>query len=261
NRDFLGLLQKNRLKDARDIWNLKDESVKKVVSQRSTGRVFLESPLKGHKVQVYIKRYTSVPLKSRIKDMFSLKFFQFDAIHEWQAQIVFHRLELPTVIPIAAGKLECGTFNLTLAITNYKRASKLLKELNGKDQGLKNRIIENIATYVGRMHGAGLAHQDLYLVHFFLRGEEMVPHLIDLQRVIKEKTLSDRWRIKDLGELLFSARELVSDEDISHFCRIYSRVSGFNLMDEPRVIKAIEKKAAKIKARHERKHSGHQEKN
>jgi len=122
-------------------------------------------------------------------------------------------------------------------------------------------IIENIATYVGRMHGAGLAHQDLYLVHFFLRGEEMVPHLIDLQRVIKEKTLSDRWRIKDLGELLFSARELVSDEDISHFCRIYSRVSGFNLMDKPRVIKAIEKKAAKIKARHERKHSGHQEKN
>ena len=253
NRDFMPLLEKNRLLRAEDIWNLRDESVKKALKERTTGRLLLDSPQGKQGIEAYIKRYTRVPLSKRLKDAFSLKFFQFDAIHEWQAQIVFHRLELPTVIPMAAGRVKAGTFNLTLGITGYQRASAVLKDLGEGDRKKRRDIIERIGLYVGRMHGAGLAHQDLYLVHFFLRGKDMVPHLIDLQRVIREKELSDRWRIKDLGELLFSARGIVTEDEEKIFCRAYSRASGFDLERHPGLVKAIRKKAGKIEARHRRK--------
>ena len=253
NRDFLGLLEKNSLESADQIWNLRDESVKKVLRQRGTGRIYLNPPHGAARIETYIKRYTRVPLRERIRCIFSLKFFQFDALHEWHAQLVFHRLELPTVIPIAAGRTSRGSFNLTLGITDYKRASAALEEIGQNQTGRRLEIIEKIAAYAGRMHGAGLAHQDLYLVHFFLKGRDMVPHLIDLQRVIKEKELSMRWRIKDLGELLFSARPIVSSEEIEHFCRAYSSASGFNLKEHPRVVRALKKRADRIEARHRRK--------
>ncbi len=253
NRDFLSLLEKNGLKDADRIWNLRDKSVKQVLRQRGTGRIYLKSSHGTGRIETYIKRYTRVPLRERIKCMFSLKFFQFDALHEWQAQLVFHRLELPTVIPIAAGRTSRGTFNLTLGITDDKRASTVLEEMGQDENSSRLQIIEKIATYAGRMHGAGLAHQDLYLVHFFLKGRDMVPHLIDLQRVIREKKHSRRWRIKDLGELLFSARPLVSTEEIELFCMAYSRASGFSLKEHPRIKSAIEKRADRIEARHRRK--------
>lgn len=255
NRDFLGLLEKNGLESADSIWNLRDESVKKLLRQRGTGRIYLEPTHGTGGIETYIKRYTRVPLRERIKDIFSLKFFQFDALHEWHAQLLFHRLELPTVIPIAAGRTNRGTFNLTLGITDYKRASLVLGEMRHDETGKRLEIIEKIGTYTGMMHGAGLAHQDLYLVHFFLKGGYMVPHLIDLQRVIREKELSGRWRIKDLGELLFSARPLVSDKEIESFCMAYSRTSGFNLKDHPRLVNAIKKRADRIEARHMRKTS------
>ena len=253
NRDFLDLLGKNRLLTARQIWNLRDESVKRVVEERATGRIFLDSPRGAKKIETYIKRYTRVPLSKRVKDAFSLKFFQFDAIHEWQAQITFHRLELPTVIPIAAGRLKEGTFNLTLGIKDYVRASSVLEGTEEADEEKRRKIIRRIGLYVGRMHKAGLAHQDLYLVHFFLKGRDMVPHLIDLQRVIREKELSNRWRIKDLGELLFSAAAIVSDREKKLFCHAYSKGSGLDLGKHSRLIRAIEKKAARIEARRRRK--------
>ncbi len=257
NRDFFPLLERNRLLGAKGIWNLRDEGIKEVLAERRTGRVILhaspEDTDNPKKVETYIKRYTRVPLSRRLKDMFSLKFFQFDALHEWQAQLVFHRLELPTVIPVAAGKVREGTFNLTLGIANYERASSLLGKLASADEGKKRLLIEKIGLYVGRMHRAGLAHQDLYLVHFFIKGSDMVPHLIDLQRVIREKELSDRWRIKDLGQLLFSARRHITDEDEKLFSRSYLQASGFDLCRHPRLLRAIRKKADWIQARHRRK--------
>ncbi len=253
NVDFVSLLEANGLLRAQDIWKLKDEGVKEVVKERRTGRIFLSSPNGPKTIETYLKRYTRPPLSEKIKDILSLKFFKFDALHEWHAQLAFHRIELPTVIPIAAGKVEGGTFNMTLGITNYKRASEVLKKKEGYGQAERDKLIKRIGLYVGKMHSAGIAHQDLYLVHFFLKGPDMVPHLIDLQRVIKEKKLSDRWRIKDLGELLFSAKPFVTDTEIDTFCKAYSQAADFDLKRHPRLVKAICKKANRIEARHRRK--------
>jgi heptose I phosphotransferase len=47
-------------------------------------------------------------------------------------------------------------------------------------------------------------HQDFYLSHFYLgRGETL--YLIDLQRVGRRAKVPTRFRVKDLGQLNFSA--------------------------------------------------------
>ena len=254
NTDFSELLKFNGIDSASKLWNIEGEAVKKILSQRGTERAFLNTP-DGDKLEVYIKRYTKIPVKEKIKQAFSLKFHSFDAIHEWNALHAFHRLGLDTMIPMAVADLGNGqTCNLTLGITDYIKAAELFKEFTPEDCVRKSALIKKIATIAGRMHAAGFAHQDFYLVHMFVReSEDDKIYLIDLQRLIMQKNLNKRWRIKDLGQLLFAARSYVSDADIKLFWEIYCSQGNEKFKQDNSLIKAITNKADKITARDARK--------
>lgn len=250
NADFIELLKFNGIDSASKLWNIKGEAVKKILTQRGTERAFLNTP-DGGKLEVYIKRYTKIPLKEKIKQAFSLKFYNFDALHEWNALRAFHKLGLDTMIPMAVADLGNGqTCNLTLGITDYIKAAELFKSFTPKDDARKSSLIQKIATIAGRMHAAGFAHQDFYLVHMFVReSEDDKIYLIDLQRLIMQKNLSKRWRIKDLGQLLFAARDYISDADMKKFWEIYCSYAGEEFKHDNSLIKAIIAKADKITAR------------
>ncbi len=252
--DFIELLKFNGIDSAEKLWNIEGEAVKKVLAQRGTERAFLNTP-DGNKIEVYIKRYTSTPIKEKIKQAFSLKFRIFDAVHEWNALRAFHQIGLDTMIPMAVAKLENGnTCNLTLGITDYIKAAELFKNFSPSDSSRKLELIKEIATIVGRMHAAGFAHQDLYLVHMFVRESENDKiYLIDLQRLIMQKNLNKRWRIKDLGQLLFAALDYVSNEEIEIFWKIYCSYAGENLLRDDSLIAAIKAKANKITIRDAKK--------
>ncbi len=254
NADFIELLKFNAIDSASGLWNIEGEAVKKILEQRGTERAFLNTP-DGNKLEVYIKRYTKIPAKEKFKQAFSLKFRSFDALHEWNALCAFHNAGLDTMIPMAVADLGKGrTCNLTLGITDYVKAAELFKNFSPEDQSRKLALIEKIATIAGRMHAAGFAHQDFYLVHMFVReSEDDKIYLIDLQRLIMQKNLSKRWRVKDLGQLLFAARPYVSDMDIRHFREIYCSHAGEKFYRDNSLIKAITAKADKITARDARK--------
>lgn len=254
NAKFTELFKFNGINCASKLWHIKGEAVKKILTQRGTERAFLNNP-EGGKLEVYIKRYTKIPLKEKIKQAFSLKFRSFDAIHEWNALKAFHKMGLATMIPIAVAKMENGdTCNLTLGITDYVKAAELFKNFTPDDNVRKLNLIKKIAIIAGRMHAAGFAHQDFYLVHMFVReGEDDEIYLIDLQRLIMQKTLSKRWRIKDLGQLLFAARDYVSDAEIELFWETYCSYAGQKFKKDNSLIKAIIAKADKITARDARK--------
>jgi len=254
NADFIELLKSNGIDSASKLWNIEGEAVKKILEQRGTERAFLNTP-DGNKLEVYIKRYTKAPLKETLKQAFSLKFRSFDALHEWNALRAFHKLGLDTMIPMAVADLGEGrTCNLTLGITDYVKAAELFKHFSPEDDTRKLALIKKIATIAGRMHAAGFAHQDFYLVHMFVReSEDDKIYLIDLQRLIMQKKLSKRWRVKDLGQLLFAARSYVSDADIKLFWEIYCSHAGEKFYHDNSLIKAITAKANKITARDARK--------
>jgi len=56
------------------------------------------------------------------------------------------------------------------------------------------------------LHGAGLAHRDLYASHIFLHEGADGPELslIDLARVLRPRWRRFRWRVKDLAQLKYS---------------------------------------------------------
>ena len=252
--DFVNLLEYNGINAASSLWDLEGEAVKKILKERGTERVILKNPA-GGTVETYIKRYSRVPFKEKIKQAFSLKFYTFDAFHEWRALHAFHRLGLNTMTPIAVANAGNGrSCNLTLGITNYIKAAELFKNFTPADRPRKLSLIKQAATLAGRMHAAGFAHQDLYLVHMFVRPEENDKiYLIDLQRLIMQEKLSRRWRVKDLGQLLFSARPEATDMDIKRFWKYYCDFAGKELFRNKSLIEGIISKADKITARDARK--------
>jgi tRNA A-37 threonylcarbamoyl transferase component Bud32 len=159
------------------------------------------------------------------------------------------------MIPIAVADAGGGkTCNLTLGITNYIKAAELFKSFAPADRHRKFLLIKQAATLAGRMHAAGFAHQDLYLVHMFVRPEEDDKiYLIDLQRLIMREKLNRRWRIKDLGQLLFSARPEATEMDVKRFWKYYCDFAGKQLYRDKSLLAAIIAKADKITARDARK--------
>ena len=254
NADFSELLKFNGIDSAFKLWELKGSAVKKILKQRGTEKVFLNTP-DGNKLEAYIKRYTKEPVKEKIKQAFSLKFRNFDAVHEWNAIRAFHSAGLNTMVPMAVADLGKGrTCNLTLGITDYTKAAELFKNFTSEDRSRKLALIEKIGNIAGRMHATGFAHQDFYLVHMFVRAsEDDKIYLIDLQRLIMQKNLTKRWRIKDLGQLLFAASPYVSDTDIRHFWKFYCSHVGENFYRDSSLIKAINAKANAITVRDAKK--------
>jgi heptose I phosphotransferase len=254
NSDFIDLLKFNAIDSAAKLWNLEGEPVKNILSQRGTEKAFLKTP-EGDKLEVYIKRYTKTPMKEKVKQAFSMKFNDFDAVHEWNALRAFHKISLDTMTPIAVAELGNGkTCNLTLGISDYIKAAELFKNFTRKDRKRKLNLIKKIAAIAGRMHAAGFAHQDFYLVHMFVReSEDDKVYLIDLQRLIMQKKLSRRWRIKDLGQLLFAGREYVSNADIEFFWETYCSYAGEQFKYDISFIEAVTAKAKKITSRDARK--------
>ncbi|QSH42171.1 lipopolysaccharide kinase InaA family protein [Lentisphaerota bacterium ZTH] len=254
NKDYTELLKFNGIETARDLWDFEGEAVKKILKQRGTERVFLNTP-NGSRIEAYIKRYSPEPKREILKKVFSLKFHTFDAFHEWRALRAFHRAGIPTMEPMAvASPFKGCSCNLTLGITGYVKAAELFKNFTPADRCRRLRLIDNIAQIAGSMHAHNYAHQDFYLVHMFVREQENDKvYLIDLQRLIIQRKLSWRWRVKDLAQLLFASKPHVSRTDILRFWKKYCSIAGKRFFSDKFIIHSVQGKAARIAARDARK--------
>lgn len=254
NAAYSELMRHNGLVTARHLWEMKSDPVKNILEERGTGRFFLEPNSGTEYVEAYIKRYAPIPLKERLKSFLSLKFTRYDAFHEWKAINAFHEKNISTVEPLAVAKYGKNTCNLTLGITDYKRASELFEKFKPENRRERLQLLENIGELAGRMHAAGFAHQDFYLVHMFVKPQEKFKiYLIDLQRAIMGGTVSRRYRVKDLGQLLFSASKYVSMTDMLRFWKTYTGFAGESLYKDKDLIRSIFRKGAQIMGRAERK--------
>lgn len=246
NRQYIELLNHNKLNTADSLWKLTGESVKHVVKERGTERCMLTAP-NGDKIAVFIKRYLPIPFSEKLKNSLCFKPFNFTAKHEWEAIIAFHRHGLPTINPLAVAELPDGrSCNLTLGLTDYRRLSELLPTV--ADAQRKRALIGKVAKYAGKMHRLGMAHQDFYLVHMFIREHEADQlYMIDLQRVLMQKHLRRRWQVKDLAQLLFAASAYVDQSAIDYFWETYCKFTGAKYRNCKSLTKAIFRKAERIR--------------
>jgi Lipopolysaccharide kinase (Kdo/WaaP) family len=129
-------------------------------------------------------------------------------------------------------------------------AAKLLTPERFRDW--KRALIVEMVGMVRLLHDRGYFHRDLYLCHFFVRHEDLekVPSswrgrvfLIDFHRLSRQRILPFLGRMKDLAQLLYSARvDGVDLTDVQEFWRLYggSRLLGC---------------AVRLKARHYARHN------
>lgn len=207
NRDFAPILRANRLDTFDALMHYSGGTIaKNLLVQRTTTRITLQD---GEKRRgFYIKRHSPSPLKEYIKPLLRLTWPILGARNEWEALLQFHAAGIPTMTPVAQGESGRYSFLLTEAIDGYaKLPAWLAQQPPSADL---SPVVDRIAEIARRMHAAGLHHQDFYLGHFLIqdRGDDFDVRVIDLGRARASAKLSNRWIIKDLAQLDYSARHM-----------------------------------------------------
>jgi heptose I phosphotransferase len=266
NREFLTILEENHLTS---FSSLMDYPVGKVIKNRIPERSTVNFELKsGNEViSVFLKRYHPLPLKDRLQSPFNF-FSPYTALREWKNTLTFHSLNLPTVTPVAAGMrkksiLGRESFLLTKGLEGTVRLEDVIHQrfshsLLPEEISEKRKLIKQLALLTQKMHNLGLNHRDFYLCHILTRkdadrGWELF--ICDLHRVDRRKSVSIRWRVKDLSALNYSAPEkLISTSDRIRFLKLY--LGKERLDQEARLwIKKVVKRTEKMERHSARRRS------
>ncbi|MCG8406868.1 MAG: hypothetical protein MI923_16850 [Phycisphaerales bacterium] len=189
---------------------------------------------RGHTNKFYLKRYLHPPLKAqlqRIRECGSKKSTGWREIHFAKHLL---RLGIPTMRGVAYGQEMNGFWEVkSFGITEEIQGSSLETVINeavaddGCIPGWEDRkeIIRQLGLITGHLHRRRFFHRDLYLCHVFLSRNKdggIVLRLIDLARMITNPRRPERWIIKDLAALDYSAQSpLVTRADRLRFLYHY----------------------------------------
>jgi heptose I phosphotransferase len=126
---------------------------------------------------------------------------------------------------------------------------------------VKQKLIDALAGIAKKMHGCGVCHRDFYICHFllhnaqeFVAGKQSQPELslIDLHRALNRRTLSQRWVVKDIAGLYFSALHIgLSQRDFLRFVQSYSGKSLRKALSEDALFwQQVYERAMKMDKKH-----------
>ena len=214
----------------------------------------------------FLKRHLGVGWLEILKNWVVGKRPVLGAENEYRAcrHLAAHELAAPQVVAFAA---ERGN-------PARRRSFVLCKELSGYDSleevaarwarhppspRARRRLILAAARFVRRLHGAGVAHRDLYICHLMLhrqswaRGEARLA-VLDLHRARLKPQLSAYWRKRDLAALLFSTLDLdLPASSRLRFLRIYTgRPLREAFAEAPRFWRAVARRAQALQRKAER---------
>jgi heptose I phosphotransferase len=150
------------------------------------------------------------------------------AANEWIALNRLADAGVPTMKPVLFYR-ERKPFNpaaeRSVIVTEALENKISLEDFSTADPLVKRRLLRRIAVMAREMHRAGINHRDFYLCHFLMdTGSEDNPvlHLIDLHRAQTRSRVPQRWLVKDLGGLLFSAfGKALTRRDLLRFMAVY----------------------------------------
>jgi heptose I phosphotransferase len=147
-----------------------------------------------------------------------------------------------------SGLLE--SFVLTEELVGYQQLDHFLRRrfpaLGQRDPRLRDgdlqRLIREVASVAAKFHQMGYNHRDLYCCHFFIKEDSpgrFQVNLIDLQRVQHRRRFRQRWLVKDLAQLAYSApRDRIRQADRMAFIKRYLGVRKLGPGDK-RLIRRI----------------------
>lgn len=193
-------------------------------------------------VAVYLKRHFRLPWQARLAALFDPAGRHSPAAAEWVHLERARALGVPVPEVVATGERigpwACLQSYLMVAeLTGCQELNVALPELADEleppaFESLKRRLIAEMARITAALHTARVFHKDLYLCHFYLDLERLRDDpadvrlvLIDFHRLAEHRLWPDRWRWKDLGQLLYSTAGVagIDNRDICRFWKAYRR--------------------------------------
>jgi heptose I phosphotransferase len=209
----------------------------------------------------FLKRYNSPPLMVQLKNWFahrrraSCAFFDFHP----SGELAEAGINTPKVVSCGqqwSGVFEKRSFIITEQIADARSLEKKLPDCfyapaAAETSRQRNAFIAALAEFVRTFHDTDYRHQDLYLCHIFYDNKDRFS-LIDLARAFKPAMLDERYRVKDLAQLYYSADgRYFSKADRLRFYIAYSGKDSLTAQDK-RQIRKIKRKIRQI-ARHDAK--------
>jgi heptose I phosphotransferase len=206
---------------------------------RSTARFVFHARSGARPLSVYLKRHYRLPWHSRLAALIDPDGRHTPGAAEWRHLERVRALGIAVPEVVAAGERvgPWGRLQSFLMIADlvgneplHEAIPALSRRLDpGTFAAWKRTAIVAMAEITTTLHRANLFHKDLYLCHFFLDPEaradaDGVPMtLIDLHRLGQHRLWPDRWRWKDLGQLLFSTYGVdgIDDRDRLRFWKRY----------------------------------------
>ena len=224
---------------------------------RSTARVVFHGP--AGPVPVYLKRHFRLPWPARLAALLNLRGRHTPGAAEFDHLNRARGLGLAVPDVVAAGERigpwgRLQSFLIVAELTGSLPLHEAIPALSARldppaFERLKRGLARETAGIAATLHRARVFHKDLYLCHYFLDmsrldqpGRRLA--LIDLHRLAEHKVWPDRWRRKDLGQLLFSTEGVtgLNDRDALRFWAHYRRLTA--LREPRREARKVARKAA-----------------
>ncbi len=220
---------------------------------------------KADPVVIYLKRFGRPPLKERIGRYLTHRTPLAIGAYDFSMAQRLARIGVAVPRPIAWGGDYDGwgerrSFAMIEELPRGQALSRLLSGEEPDRHGYrlledKRELTRQLARLAAEMHGGGYCHRDLYLCHVFLckdRQDEEFLALIDLQRVFQPRYNFWRWRVKDLSQLCYSARQFASRTEMMRFMHDYLERNRLDQEDK-KLVRAVYAKARRIEKRQLRK--------
>jgi heptose I phosphotransferase len=216
---------------------------------RSTARVVFHppagttDPTPPGPLAVYLKRHFRLPWPARLGALINPGGRHSPAVAEWAHLERARSLGVPVPEVVATGErigpwASLQSYLIVAELTGCEELNvalpRLSRELDSKGfKAVKRRVVAEMASITATLHNVRIFHKDLYLCHFYLDRERLRASpddvrlvLIDLHRLAEHRFWPDRWRWKDLGQLLYSTVGIdeIEPRDIQRFWKHYRRL-------------------------------------
>jgi len=186
------------------------------------GRRTLRFALGGR--SYFLKYHAGIGWGEVIKNLLQGRAPVLGARNEYEASLRLAALGLDTLTPAAFGERGINPARIESFLITDDLADSISLEDYCRDWPTRppalherRRLMRVVTGIVRTMHQAGINHRDCYLCHFLLYPETLAQavtdrdvrcHLIDLHRAQIRDSVPQRWQVKDVAGLAYSAMDL-----------------------------------------------------